>query len=60
MNNIQTRDPISGYTGCMPMKDTEEDGRQNRDLDSHIPGYVGYIPSVKAENLFATTYGRTT
>ncbi len=26
-------------------------------LRSHVPGYTGYIPSVKPENLFSRTYG---
>ena len=55
------KDPISGYTGCVPSKEvTEQDYIQQKNLDSHIPGYVGYIPSVKAQNLFAQTYGKVT
>ena len=43
------KNPIAGYTGCMPMKEKEDDPyHQHRDIDSHVPGYVGYIPSVKA------------
>lgn len=29
-------------------------------LYHNVPGYGGYIPSVKAENLFARTYGDIT
>jgi Protein of unknown function (DUF2475) len=29
-------------------------------LTKYIPGYAGYIPSVKSENLFARTYGDLT
>lgn len=29
-------------------------------LENHIPGYAGYIPSVKSENMFARTYGDLT
>ncbi len=55
------KDPIAGYTGCMPMKETgNSEYSKQRDLQSHIPGYVGYIPSVKAQNLFAQTYGKVT
>ena len=28
--------------------------------ESHVPGYVGYIPAVKSENLYAKTYGKIT
>ena len=27
---------------------------------SQIPGYCGFIPGVKAENLYGSTYGTTT
>ena len=54
------KDPIAGYTGCMPMREKDNTDQQHRNIDSHIPGYGGYIPSVKAENLFAQTYGKTT
>jgi Protein of unknown function (DUF2475) len=26
----------------------------------HVPGYQGYVPSIKAENLYAHTYGKAT
>ena len=26
---------------------------------SHIPGYQGYVPSVKSENLFAESFAKT-
>ena len=26
----------------------------------HVPGYQGYIPSIKAENLYGQTYGKAT
>ena len=29
-------------------------------LENHIPGYAGYIPSIKPENMFARTYGDLT
>jgi len=28
--------------------------------ESHIPGYKGFIKGIKAENLFASSFGRTT
>lgn len=29
-------------------------------LTNHIPGYAGYVPSIKSENMFARTYGDLT
>ena len=29
-------------------------------VDMHLPGYAGYIPSMKSENLFGRTYGEIT
>ena len=26
----------------------------------HIPGYKGYVPGIKSENVYARTFGRTT
>ena len=26
----------------------------------HVPGYQGYVPSIKAENLYGNTYGKST
>lgn len=28
--------------------------------DGQVPGYVGFIPSIRAENLYGKTYGRIT
>ena len=54
------KNPIVGYMGWSPSKLQQEDNSSGINQDSHIPGYVGYIPSVKAENLFANTYGKVT
>ena len=43
------KNPIVGYTGCM--QSIERPGEEQQlggEKGSHIPGYVGYIPSVKA------------
>ena len=29
-------------------------------VDMHLPGYAGYVPSMKSENLFGRTYGEIT
>ena len=51
---------IVGYMGYQPNADNEgQEGPQGH-LDSHIPGYVGYIPGVKSENLYSKTYGKIT
>ena len=50
---------IAGYMGYIPSnEDRDESGRVNS--DSHIPGYVRYMPAVKSENLYARTYGKIT
>ena len=28
-------------------------------LGNHVPGYQGHLPGIKAENVYAKTYGRT-
>lgn len=53
------KNPIAGYMGYQPSSE-ERDENQGQHIDSHIPGYVGYIPNVKSENLFAKTYGKIT
>ena len=39
--------PIAGYMGFVPTSSDKDDSQGNF-LDSHIPGYVGYVPSVKS------------
>lgn len=53
------KNPIAGYMGYVPSNDDKGDDK-GPVLDSHIPGYVGYIPGVKSENLYAKTYGKIT
>jgi hypothetical protein len=61
MFNIKRTEPIiPGYTGFLPKTFGEEDGSQRPKPHGEIPGYAGFIPAVKAENLFAKTYGKLT
>lgn len=55
------KNAIVGYMGYAPSNEGAEqyDGPSSH-IDSHVPGYVGYIPAVKAENLYAKTYGKIT
>lgn len=41
------KQPIAGYMGYVPTNE-EKDNTNGNYIDSHIPGYVGYIPSVKS------------
>ena len=41
------KNPIAGYMGFTPSPE-ERDDNQGQQIESHIPGYVGYIPAVKA------------
>ena len=51
---------IVGYMGYQPSSESEAQEAAQGHLDSHIPGYVGYIPGVKSENLYSKTYGKIT
>ena len=37
-----------------------DDLRPGGKVDQHLPGYAGYIPSLRSENLFGRTYGGIT
>ena len=50
---------LPGYTGHQQSK-IEEDVVQREPAKKHIPGYGGYIPGVKAENVFGKTYAKVT
>ena len=43
----EKENPVAGYMGFIPSKE-EKDLSQGHHFDFHIPGYVGYIPSIKA------------
>lgn len=52
---------LPGYTGHVPHNYYEEvEQPEPGPPHSQIPGYAGYIPSVKSENLYGTTYGKIT
>ena len=60
---------MPGYTGYKPAHITEEEERakvetmaanQKADTGPRVPGYQGYVPSIKSENVFGSTYGHTT
>ena len=60
---------MPGYTGYKPAHIKEEEERikiesqaanQIVDAGPRIPGYQGYVPNIKSENVFGTTYGKTT
>lgn len=54
------KNAIVGYMGYMPNNGGELEEGIGGQIDSHVPGYVGYIPGVKSENLYAKTYGKIT
>jgi hypothetical protein len=52
---------IPGYTGFVPTQDILK-YRPYQEIEkssNHIPGYRGYVSGVKAENVFAKTFGRS-
>ena len=51
---------LPGYTGHIPKNPSLEESGQVPIKYSHIPNYQGFIPGVKAENLFGKTYGKIT
>ena len=52
---------IPGYTGHRPEKvEDDKNYQQHRAPRHNIPGYGGYIPGVKSENVYGQTYGKTT
>ena len=51
---------IPGYTGHRQEQlKVEADTQQPGGPRKHIPGYGGYVPGVKSENVFGQTYGKT-
>ncbi len=55
------KNAIPGYTGHKPElhNPSEQDLQQKKEPRKHIPGYGGYVPGVKSENVFGQTYGKT-
>jgi len=61
MYDIKRTNPvIPGYTGFLPKTFGAGEDIQREKPHGEIPGYAGFIPAVKAENLFAKTYGKVT
>ena len=54
-------DPTLGYTGYYPkFKDTthEFDTKPDKNQRYFVPGYMGFVPQVKAENVFGQSYSK--
>jgi hypothetical protein len=52
---------VPGYSGKIPAHILEvEEQRVPSKKTAHIPGYLGYVKSIKSENCFGKTYGRIT
>ncbi len=54
------KDFIPGYTGCLPQKEEDTSECQQIAANGQIPGYIGYIPAVRSENIYGKTYGKIT
>jgi len=50
---------MPGYTGHIP-KIQRDENIQKIEYSKHIPGYRGYIQSIKSENKFGESYGKLT
>ena len=55
------KESIPGYTGHRAMADDvgPVDQQQIGEPRKQIPGYGGYIPGIKSENVYGETYGKT-
>jgi len=51
---------IPGYTGHQRSVEIQDQRNLGKEPTKQIPGYAGYIPGTKSENLFGQTYGKTT
>ena len=60
INMLERQGHLPGYTGHIPKNPALEEVGQVPVKYSHIPNYQGFIPGVKAENLFGKTYGKIT
>ena len=59
---MRPTDATSGYTGFYP-KHLEDDQHEfniipDRNTRYNIPGYMGFVPQVKAENVFGQSYSK--
>ncbi|OMJ89552.1 hypothetical protein SteCoe_8252 [Stentor coeruleus] len=57
---LERQGHLPGYTGHIAKNPALEEVGPVPVKHSHIPNYQGFIPSVKAENLFGKTYGKIT
>ena len=55
------KNSIPGYTGHRAQTDDigQQDHQQPSEPRKQIPGYGGYIPGIKSENVYGETYGKT-
>ena len=54
------KNSIPGYTGHRPEALFDpNDVQQAKEPRKQVPGYAGYIPGIKSENVFGDTYGKT-
>jgi hypothetical protein len=52
---------VPGYSGHIPAHVLEQqEEKMPQSKTAHIPGYKGYVKSIKSENLFGNTYGKIT
>lgn len=60
-DHTRSRSVIPGYTGFQPSVDILKI-RPYQESDKtikHIPGYRGFVSGVKAENVYARSFGRS-
>ena len=58
--NDSKKNYIPNYTGHIPENYVEETVVPPTHGTKHIPGYGGYVPAIKSENMFGKTYGKCT
>ena len=52
---------VPGYSGHIPAHILEQpEEKLGCQRTAHIPGYKGYVKSIKSENMFGKTYGKIT
>ena len=60
LKNSKTSYIVPGYTGHLPRTAMREPEIPPEEPHGQIPGYCGYVESVKPENIFGKTYGNIT
>ena len=60
LKNTKTSYIVPGYTGHLPRSAMKEQEIPEENPHGQIPGYCGYIESVKPENMFGKTHGNIT